>query len=115
MDIDREIGIRMSKAGFRFLSSNEEKRESDGLLKKLLFFRELETLEFVFVTVVEVRQSKDHFEVALSRLKKLIGSLGVEDDARVSRTFSNSRKEPLDLLDEVIEFADLIASYDSSE
>lgn len=114
MDIDQKIGIRMSDAGFDFLSEGTGKRTSGQPYTKLLFFRELETLEFVYVTVVEARFSEDWFEVRLARLKKIIGSLGIEDDDKISRTFFYEHKHPMDIIEEVIEFADLIASYDGS-
>ena len=116
MDIDQKIGIRMSEAGFKFLSEGIGKRDNGkSSYTKLLFFRELETLEFVYVTVVEAKFAEDWFEVRLSRLKKIIGSLGTEDDDTMARMFSYEHKHPMDILEEVIEFADLIASYDGSE
>lgn len=105
----------MSDAGFNFLSEGKDTRQDGTRYGKLLFFRELETLEFVYVTVVEVRIATEWFEVAISRLKKIIGSLGTEEDAKVGRTFQSDYKSNMDVLEEAIEFADLMASYDSSE
>ncbi len=104
----------MDEAGFTFLSEDSAKRDSGETYTKLLFFRELEVAEFVFVTIVETRFCEDWFEVALSRLKKLATSLGPEDEHRIARKFENKHKPPMEVLEEVIEFADLIASYDAA-
>ncbi len=104
----------MDEAAFSFLTEDSAERDNGESYTKLLFFRELETLEFVFVTVVEARFCEGRFQVALSRFKKLAGSLGLEDDSRVARKFENEHKPPMEVLEEAIEFADLIASYDAS-
>ncbi len=114
MDFDRDIGIRMDEAGFSFLSKGVGKRDSDESYTKVIFFRELETLECIFVTVVELRFCEGWSEVALSRFKKLVGSLGLENDNRIVRQFKNEDKPTVEVLEEAIEFADLIASYDAT-
>lgn len=110
-----EITALFNDAGFRFLSKGDGVRRDGEKYQKVLYFRELETLEFIYVTVCEFRYDDEGwFEIGFSRLRKITGSLGVEPDGKVSRVFEGGYKRPGNVVEEVVEFADLIASYDSS-